>query len=104
MLWAGKLERLTAELRVAVTDQDDARLGRVCDGLTKLIGGEPTKINDRLVTTAKQLALGAVADKLRKICAQMTDVEFDEEAGMPGWRKCGGESNRWPGSTRPSAS
>ncbi len=80
VLWTGKLERLTAELRAAVADQDDTRLGRVCDGLTKLIGGEPTKINDRLVTTAKQLALGAVADKLRKICASMTDVEFDEEA------------------------
>jgi hypothetical protein len=80
VLWTGKVERLCAELKSAVTDQDEARLGRICERLLEVLATQPARINDKLVTTAGQLALGAVAEKLRRIRAAMMDVPFDEEA------------------------
>jgi TIR domain len=81
VLWAAKVERLSAELMSAVADQDDARLGRTCERLLEVLATQPARINDKLVTTAGQLALGAVAEKLRKIRAAMMNVPFDDEAG-----------------------
>jgi hypothetical protein len=80
ILWTSKLERMSCELKTAVKDQDDEKLGGICERLLKLLATQPTRINDRLVHTAGQLALGAVADKLRKICSSMIDMLFDEEA------------------------
>ncbi len=80
ILWTNKLERMSGELKTAVHDQDDVKLGAICERLLKQLATQPTRINLRLVQTAGQLALGAVADKLRRICSSMVDMLFDEEA------------------------
>ena len=71
---------MSLELRAAVEEQDDGKLGGICERLFKVLASQPSRINDRLVTTAGQLALGAVADTLRKVCAAAANMLFDEEA------------------------
>jgi hypothetical protein len=80
VLWTSRLERMCLDLITAAQEQDDGKLGGICEKLLKVIGSQPARINDRLVTTAKQLALGAVADTLRKISAAVADMPLDEEA------------------------
>jgi hypothetical protein len=67
-------------MRTAVTDHDDANLGAICERLLKVLAVQPMRINNRLLDAAKQLALGAVAEKLRWICSTTAGVAFDEEA------------------------
>jgi TIR domain len=80
VLWTGRVERACAELTQAVVDQDDGKLAGICERLYKVLAGQPTRINDKLVHTAGQLELGAVADELRKVRAAMADYPFAEDA------------------------
>src|SRR5271157_4334677 len=80
ILWTNRIERMSSELRTAVEHQDDGRLGAICGQLLGVLAREPSRINDRLVTTAGHLALSGVAEKLRKICSSVVNVAFDEEA------------------------
>jgi len=80
VLWTSRVERICGELKPAVLAQDDGKLGSISERLLKILAGQPTRINDKLVHTAGQLALSAVADELRKIRSSMADTPFDEEA------------------------
>jgi len=80
ILWTSKIERMSSDLKTAAQEQDDGKLGAICERLLKVLASQPSRINDRLVTTARQLALGGVAEKLRKIRAAVADMLFDEEA------------------------
>jgi hypothetical protein len=80
ILWTSKIERMSPDLKGASQDHDDGKLGAICERLLKVLASQPSRINDRLVTTAGQLSLGTVADKLRKICAAVVNMLFDEEA------------------------
>src|SRR5262249_7097883 len=62
LLWTSKIERVCSDLQSAVDDQDDEKLGGICERLLNVLATQLTRINDRLVMTAGQLALGAVAD------------------------------------------
>jgi hypothetical protein len=80
ILWTSRIERICGELKPAVWAQDDAKLGGISERLLKVLAGQPMRINDKLVHTAGQLALSAVADELRKIRSSMVDTPFDQEA------------------------
>ncbi len=80
ILWTSRIERISGELKPAVWTQDDGKLAGISERLLKVLAGQPMRINDKLVHIAGQLALGAVADELRKIRSAMVAVPFDEEA------------------------
>jgi hypothetical protein len=80
ILWTGRLDRMSGELKAAARDHDDAKVGEICERLLKVLSVQPGRINARLVQTAGQLALGDIAEKLRKIPTSLGDVELNEQA------------------------
>jgi hypothetical protein len=80
ILWTSKIERMSPDLKAAVQDQDDGKLGAICEKLLKVLASQPSRINDQLVATAKRLSLATVADKLQNICGAVAHMLFDEEA------------------------
>jgi hypothetical protein len=80
ILWTSKIERMSSDLKTAAQDHHDGKLGAICEKLHKVLASQPSRINDRLVTTAGQLALGGVAESLRKICGSVADMLIEDRA------------------------
>lgn len=63
-LWTQQLGRVRAELRGAVGTRDAGQLTSVLRKLSEILARQPFRINDRLVTTARNLHLSGLAQAM----------------------------------------
>lgn len=81
-LWIQQLDRSRAELRDAVVIHDPVRLTAVLRKVNEVLARQPYRINDRLVTMARNLRLSDLAEAMTTLRDGLARLDSDREARL----------------------